>query len=217
MAYCTKCGAKLVEGNAFCGNCGSPVGEQIKRKEKTTVAYCPACGEVVGKNETKCPACGFEIRDASEGSIALLSEKLDKIEAMRPRKNKDDEEDGISATDKRKINLIQTWPIPNTKEDLYEFMSMASGNCVPSQGLFASTTDNALTSAWLSTFEQSYAKAERLFGADDDFELIKKIKADVNKKIILAKIGGMWPFLLILCMPLMVILPFWIAKLLGLM
>lgn len=198
MAYCTKCGAKLVEGNAFCGNCGSPVGEQIKRKEKTTVAYCPACGEVVGKNETKCPACGFEIRDASEGSIALLSEKLDKIEAMRPRKNKDDGEDEISATDKRKINLIQTWPIPNTKEDLYEFMSMASGNATSSRGSFTSATDTALMSAWLSKFEQSYAKAERLFGADDDFELIKKLKADVSKKTMLAKIEDQWAFILLL-------------------
>lgn len=187
-----------MEGNAFCGNCGSPVGEQIKRKEKTTVAYCPACGEVVGKNETKCPACGFEIRDASEGSIALLSEKLDKIEAMRPRKNKDDEEDEISATDKRKINLIQTWPIPNTKEDLYEFMSMASGNATSSCGFFMSATDTALMSAWLSKFEQSYAKAERLFGADDDFELIKKLKADVSKKTMLAKIEDQWVFILLL-------------------
>lgn len=187
-----------MEGNAFCGNCGSPVGEQIKRKEKTTVAYCPACGEVVGKNETKCPACGFEIRDASEGSIALLSEKLDKIEAMRPRKNKDDGEDEISATDKRKINLIQTWPIPNTKEDLYEFMSMASGNATSSRGSFTSATDTALMSAWLSKFEQSYAKAERLFGADDDFELIKKLKADVSKKTVLAKIEDQWAFILLL-------------------
>lgn len=187
-----------MEGNAFCGNCGSPVGEQIKRKEKTPVAYCPACGEVVGKNETKCPACGFEIRDASEGSIALLSEKLDKIEAMRPRKNKDDGEDEISATDKRKINLIQTWPIPNTKEDLYEFMSMASGNATSSRGSFTSATDTALMSAWLSKFEQSYAKAERLFGADDDFELIKKLKADVSKKTMLAKIEDQWAFILLL-------------------
>lgn len=187
-----------MEGNAFCGNCGSPVGEQIKRKEKTTVAYCPACGEVVGKNETKCPACGFEIRDASEGSIALLSEKLDKIEAMRPRINKDDEEDEISATDKRKINLIQTWPIPNTKEDLYEFMSMASGNATSSRGFFTSATDTALMSAWLSKFEQSYAKAERLFGADEDFELIKKLKADVSKKTMLAKIEDQWAFILLL-------------------
>lgn len=187
-----------MEGNAFCRNCGSPVGEQIKRKEKTTVAYCPACGEIVGKNETKCPACGFEIRDASEGSIALLSEKLDKIEAMRPRKNKDDGEDEISATDKRKINLIQTWPIPNTKEDLYEFMSMASGNATSSRGSFTSATDTALMSAWLSKFEQSYAKAERLFGADDDFELIKKLKADVSKKTVLAKIEDQWAFILLL-------------------
>ena len=198
MAYCTKCGAKLVEGNAFCGNCGSPVGDQNKRKEKTSVAYCPACGEVVGKNETKCPACGFEIRDASEGSIALLSEKLDKIEAMRPEKDKSDEEDEISATDKRKINLIQTWPIPNTKEDLYEFMSMASGNATSSRGFSTSATDTALMSAWLSKFEQSYTKAERLFGADDDFELIKKLKADVSKKTLLAKIEDQWVFILLL-------------------
>ena len=147
----------------------------------------------------------------------LLSEKLDKIEAMRPEKEKSDEEDEISATDKRKINLIQTWPIPNTKEDLYEFISMASGNATSSCRLSTSVTDTALMSAWLSKFEQSYTKAERLFGADDDFELIRKLKAEVSKKTMLAKIEHEWAFILLLGMCPMVVLLFWFGKLLGVM
>lgn len=153
MAYCPNCGSKLVDGDVFCGNCGKrieaaaapcePVFSQAPTEEsesptketkpKSGITRCPACGEIVDKNAVICPSCGFGIRDVADGSIALLSQKLDLIESKRPQKRKKDENGTISATDERKISLIRSWPIPTNKDDLIEFAAMASGNCVAPQ------------------------------------------------------------------------------------
>lgn len=87
-------------------------------KSKPKIARCPACGEIVDKNAIICPSCGYAIRDAAEGSIALLSQKLDLIESTRPQKSKKDKYGTISATDERKINLIRSWPIPTARMTL---------------------------------------------------------------------------------------------------
>ena len=46
--------------------------------------------------------------------------------------------------------------------------------------------------------ERLEVSMRRLFGADEDFELIKKLKADVSKKTMLAKIEDQWAFILLL-------------------
>ena len=142
----------------------------IKEGEsKPKIARCPACGETVDKNAIICPSCGYAIRDAADGSIALLSQKLDLIESTRPQKSKKDKYGTISATDERKISLIRSWPIPNSKDDLIEFAAMASGNCIAPPNMYR-TAEDALADAWRSKFDQAYAKAEHLFGESEDFE-----------------------------------------------
>ena len=183
MAYCPNCGTKLVDGDVFCGNCGKridaaaapfePVFSRAPAEEsesptketkpKSAIKRCPACGEIVDKNAVICPSCGYGIRDVADGSIALLSQKLDLIESKRPQKRKKDEKGTISATDERKISLIRSWPIPNNKDDLIEFAAMASGNCIAPPNMYR-TAEDALADAWRSKFDQAYAKAEHLFG-----------------------------------------------------
>ena len=207
MAYCTNCGTKLVEGDVFCGNCGKrieaatapfePVFPQAtekpaipteestppvkERKSKSKIERCPACGEIVDKNAIICPSCGYAIRDVADGSIALLSQKLDLIESKRPQKSKKDKYGTISATDERNISLIRSWPMPNSKDDLIEFAAMASGNCIAPPNMYR-TAEDALADAWHSKFDQAYAKAEHLFGNSEDFALIKDLKTDIQKK-----------------------------------
>lgn len=206
MAYCPNCGTKLVDGDVFCGNCGKrietvaapcePVFSQTPTEEnesptketkpKSTITRCPACGEIVDKNAVICPSCGFGIRDVADGSIALLSQKLDLIESKRPQKRKKNENDTISATDERKISLIRSWPIPNSKDDLIEFAAMASGNCIAPPNMYR-TAEDALADAWRSKFDQAYAKAEHLFGDSEDFALIKDLKTDIQKKTYISR------------------------------
>lgn len=211
MAYCPNCGTKLVDGDVFCGNCGKrieaatapcePVFSQAPTEEsgsptketkpKSGITRCPACGEIVDKNAVICPSCGYGIRDVADGSIALLSQKLDLIESKRPQKRKKDEKGTISATDERKISLIRSWPIPNNKDDLIEFAAMASGNCIAPPNMYR-TAEDALADAWRSKFDQAYAKAEHLFGDSEDFALIKDLKTDIQKKTYISGVVPGW-------------------------
>lgn len=170
-----------------------PVKEQ---KSKSKIERCPACGEIVDKNAIICPSCGYAIRDVADGSIALLSQKLDLIESKRPQKRKKDENGTISATDERKISLIRSWPIPNSKDDLIEFAAMASGNCIapPKLGNDRIAAEDALAEAWHSKFDQAYAKAEHLFGDSDDFGLIKDLKADIQKRTFISRLRAWGPY-----------------------
>lgn len=215
MAYCPNCGTKLVDGDVFCGNCGKrietaaapcePVFSQAPAEEsespsketkpKSVITHCPACGEIVDKNAVICPSCGYGIRDVADGSIALLSQKLDLIESKRPQKRKKDENDTISATDERKISLIRSWPIPNSKDDLIEFAAMASGNCIaPPKVNEKRTAEDALAEAWRSKFDQAYAKAERLFGNSEDFALLKDLKAGIQKRTFISRLRAWGPY-----------------------
>ena len=133
----------------------------------------------------------------ADGSIALLSQKLDLIESKRPQKRQKDENDTISATDERKISLIRSWPIPNSKDDLIEFAAMASGNCIapPKLGNDRIAAEDALAEAWHSKFDQAYAKAEHLFGDRDEFALLIDLKAGIQRRTIISRLRAWGPWI----------------------
>ncbi|WP_373575622.1 zinc ribbon domain-containing protein [Collinsella aerofaciens] len=234
MTYCTNCGTKLVDGDVFCGNCGKrieavaapcePVFSQAPTEEsesptketkpKSGITRCPACGEIIDKNAVICPSCGFGIRDVADGSIALLSQKLDLIESKRPQKRKKNENDTISATDERKINLIRSWPIPNSKDDLIEFAAMASGNCIapPKLGNDRIAAEDALAEAWRSKFDQAYAKAEHLFGDSDEFALLIDLKAEIQRKTVVSRLRAWGPYVAAILLVLFMWVPLFLLQ-----
>ena len=64
---------------------------------------CPNCGEVLDSFTLKCPSCGYEMRDASNSdAIKGFAQRLEQTES------KDKE-----------IALIKSFPVPNTKEDIF--------------------------------------------------------------------------------------------------
>lgn len=215
MAYCPNCGTKLVDGDVFCGNCGKrieaaatpcePVFSQAPTEEresptketkpKSGITRCPACGEIVDKNAVICPSCGFGIRDVADGSIALLSQKLDLIESKRPQ-NRNSDSHTTTAADERKISLIRSWPIPTNKDDLIEFAAMASGNCIaPPNDYMYRTAEDALADAWRSKFDQAYVKAEHLFGDSEDFALLEELKTDIQKRAFISRLRAWGPWI----------------------
>ena len=234
MAYCPNCGTKLVDGDVFCGNCGKridgaaapfePVFSRAPAEEsepptketkpKSAITRCPACGEIVDKNAVICPSCGFGIRDVADGSIALLSQKLDLIESKRPQKRKKNENDTISATDERKISLIRSWPIPNSKDDLIEFAAMASGNCIapPKLGNDRIAAEDALAEAWRSKFDQAYAKAEHLFGDSDEFALLIDLKAEIQRKTVVSRLRAWGPYVAAILLVLFMWVPLFLLQ-----
>lgn len=95
---------------------------------------CPNCGEVLQSFVINCPTCGHEFRGAKNStSVREFAAKLEEIERSRPVKKFGlkkalANQTEVSETDLRKISLIRSFVIPNTKEDLLEFLVLASSN-----------------------------------------------------------------------------------------
>ncbi len=152
--------------------------------KKDKVKRCPACGEIVGEKDFTCSSCGFELRDSTDGSIGELYRRLEEIENSRPAK-KINKGAADSAIDNRKANAIQNFPIPNTKEDLIEFLVMADAN---SRWDDENGDSEPVSSAWRSKFNQAFNKAEMLFGNECDFERFRKAKAEGEGKAMRSKL-----------------------------
>ena len=209
MNFCSKCGAILIDGSNFCEKCGSarndtPSYDESNRQQEYVgkILKCPNCGENLKSFEANCLACGYELRSTkSIDSVQELSRRLEQIEAERvldkPRSiyKAVYSEPNISKTDEQKATLIRTFPIPNTKEDLLEFIILAQSN-IDSE-LYASdfrTPSRVLSDAWKSKFEQAYDKAEVLLANTPEFRHIQILNQKLTTNIKRAKIST-WKFI----------------------
>jgi len=81
-----------------------------KEKKEAFGRKCPNCGAQVPPLTLKCE-CGYEFtKKEAVSSVQILSKKLEKC------------------SDRRKIETIKMFPVPNTKEDIIEFLSIATPN-----------------------------------------------------------------------------------------
>ncbi len=162
MAFCTNCGQQLKEGTKFCASCGTPTdnNENLKRKAayEGIIHKCPQCGEVLNSFITSCPSCGHEIRGAvTTNAIREFVAKLDR-----------------STTEILKANIIRSFPIPNTKEDIYEFIILAASN-------IDENPNKVVFDAWMSKFNQAYEKGKILFSNTDELVTINQLNDRVKK------------------------------------
>ena len=155
MPFCTNCGAQIAEGAKFCTNCGA-ASTRPESGRKTVydgnVHKCPNCGEALTAFTSVCPSCGYEIRGKSAvASVQTFYSDLSKAQ-----------------TTEQKDRMIRNFPIPNTKEDIIEFMILASSNILGED-------ERDIYEAWLAKFEQAYQKALILFAGDPDLVRIQQI------------------------------------------
>ena len=205
MAFCTECGHQLADGSKFCFECGTKVNESSSHHaEQRKTVYdgeihrCPNCGDILDAYESVCETCGYERRGTKAvSSVQELSRKLQEIESQRPTTNilsvyqKQMEANAriIPKTDQQKIELIKNFPIPNTKEDMYEFLVLALSNIdARTYGLGGgSYIHKAISNAWHAKLEQSYTKARFAFGKRADFDEISAIYEEKQREIAAAK------------------------------
>lgn len=198
MAFCINCGQRLQEGAKFCANCGKAVNNNSTAQRKITyegeVHKCPNCGAVVNSFIANCPACGYEFRGTkASNTIKEFASKLENIETKREYEKprglfaKLSSQQTISKADEQKISLIKSFPVPNTKEDMLEFMILATSSMrmsvYDSTNNTISKGEKEVNAAWLAKAEQVYEKAKRVYSASDVFTEINEIYNQCLEKI----------------------------------
>ena len=84
-------------------------------------------------------------------------------------------------SEEQRIIIIKNFPIPNTKEDIFEFMFLATSN-FDTEYYISHLSEEDISDAWLSKIDQCYKKAKLLL-SKEDFEIIEKTYIDIKSNI----------------------------------
>lgn len=111
---------------------------QTQESAVKKVKKCPNCGEVIPVMATSCKSCGYEFRNLEvSNSIKTLFAKLNSLESQRKEELNDARIDEDPIVIKKK-EIIRSFPVPNTKEDIIEFLSLALPNAKRKGGIISS-------------------------------------------------------------------------------
>lgn len=106
---------------------------EIDRKKKEAVGrICPKCQRPVPPMTIRCQ-CGYEFVNTNRlSSVQIFNEKLNSItlteaeeEEIKKTKLKDQDKKRVKMLVRKKIDIIETFPVPNTKEDIIEFLALS--------------------------------------------------------------------------------------------
>lgn len=205
MPFCINCGREIPEDAKFCDGCGTPTKISTSAERKFTfegeIHKCPNCGEVLKSFELNCPACGYELRGVKASSaVKEFALKLEAVESRREYEKPRglftvfDAQQRVSKTDEQKISLIKSFSVPNTKEDMLEFMILATSSMnmrtYDSANTNVSKSEKEVNAAWFSKVQQVYEKAKRTYSTDGIFTEIKALYDSCNEEIKKSKKKG---------------------------
>lgn len=189
--------------------------EKEQAKALSGGSKCPGCGHTLNGMEAVCPMCGYQMRsdDDDDGSVAQFVKQLNKLERGRSgvmdSLSKTFSGRTSNPTDEKIASHIRNYVVPNTKEDIFEFMLLAAGNLDAKKvallekrkGVFGSGNaarqerdgvSEVVITAWLNKFEQTYQRASISFGNDSDFKRIQDLFDGKMAEIEAAKAKKRW-------------------------
>ncbi len=225
MPFCTKCGTSVTEESKFCPNCGKPIAYAFSKQEtirsSSKPKKCPYCGGPVTSFYIHCRYCGHKLSDAvANETVKEFSDAMrEDIKRSFIGTNKQNKSSllssgiemynhlygSLSSGDLKKIDTIITFPIPNDREEIYEFLIMAVSNINPSafsltyKTMYDYNLDKKRCTAWISKYQQASQKAALLYGDSDPAlkradKLFEDKMSQIKKN---KKIAFMIPFLAI--------------------
>jgi hypothetical protein len=108
-----------------------------KKEKFGNIKSCPSCGADIKSLSLTCEICGHDFTNSSANStISKLEEKIETERAKyKKRKIQMGENETFAAFhfDNEELpRIIQNFPIPNTKEDLFEVLSFMSSKVIAS-------------------------------------------------------------------------------------
>jgi len=157
---------------------------------------CPQCSALIESFATRCAYCDAEIKNIkSAQSVLDFFNKFSELSEpeVDPSSNPfkamgtmmaESMQGGIGGVNKRQKNLIRNFPVPNAKEDILEFLSLAVPRARTLKSGFgalfkgqaqANTEHNALSPIWKSKCEQIIMKAR--WAMKEDKTLLDEIES----------------------------------------
>ena len=159
--------------------------QKLANQKLGNIVKCPNCGAQVKGGSAVCTECGYAFSNVSaNGSAEKLQAKLD--EFNRRQEQRADSRGVVSSlmhgigkelggnkdTYKYKMDIISTFPVPNTRADLLEFLTMlqARANATgPRNGMGYAYTEDLSYAYWL-LYTNCINKAKLSFPNDNDFQ-----------------------------------------------
>lgn len=193
MAYCRYCGNELKSGTNYCCNCGKSnnIDMTCNKKNKCNndsklskknvffdgeIHKCPSCGEILNSFVSICPSCGYELRGTySSTAITDFSNMISNCES-----------------EKKLISIIENFPIPNTKEDIFEFLVIAKSkikNYDKNGNGVLDYNEKSLLNAWKVKVDQCYEKGKLILDNQNDIMIIEEYYSEINDFISNVLIG----------------------------
>ncbi len=187
MAYCTKCGAYIPIGESECPSCGfDPKAQEQDRASSTRY-------RVIYQKSSDSAFAAAPPQRAARDSRDDLSVKdfMDRLDSLYGKGGFSADLSMMtsmmlgtsSSRFQRIISLIQSYPIPDDRNELYDFLYLANSNINPSIMIepgYKNTPQRAITEAWINRAEQMLWKAEALYGSDAE---LLRIRAAYERKI----------------------------------
>ena len=150
---------------------------------------CPNCSGIVSSFTAFCPYCGAELQNLAAASACQeLCNRLEQIEGTRPKEtimssvitivNRETGNIKLEPTDKRKVELIGNFIVPNTKSDIMEFLLLAESridackNALKSSNGTDYMAQEALLNVWTSKYDQVMKKGQIALAHDPDFQVL---------------------------------------------
>ena len=206
--FCSNCGKQIDNGAKFCSFCGTAVNKQSSNVTIDNMLKCPNCGAPLSSLGVSCPSCGMIFSSKTTSSTV---EKFNKQLSDIDNENKgliSNIVQSISSTVKtnieqeklkRKIVLIRNFPVPNSLDEILEFILLAESNINtklsrktffhrgPSGTVGVSITERDLSDEWVVKLQQIYAKAKIIFKNDPSFSVVKKHYFKIMEELNLVK------------------------------
>lgn len=164
MKFCTNCGKQLNDDAKFCDTCGAPVsGTQTPPPipgANENVADDTKRKEVFVGVKRKCPVCGVEVP-----AFALTCPDGHELSGINVSKTSKDFQDGLVKYEgKEERDFVASFPIPNEKEELGNFMLMVAS--ILKQDM-QNGADQMRVSSFSSKFDEIKSKVYMMLKADD--------------------------------------------------
>jgi len=146
------------------------------------IIKCPQCKADIPSFSSKCEFCGHEFRNLTVSNS--VKQFFDKLEAIENNSTSGNVLESFmnrlgDNKHKRKIELILSFPVPNSKEDILEFLALSVPRAKPLSAWTSNTLDRELTKAFAQKCEQIIMKAG--FSFKNDPATLEEIRYYANE------------------------------------